>query len=87
MVAMSEQHDVYYTAEFIDGPRAAESEERVLIHGKHDVHLNVVSLVDGLESIFKYTEVDQREVQGKLHVRYSFSENGSDPFVSEDENE
>ena len=84
---MSEQHDVYYTAEFIDGPRANEAEERVLIHGKHDEKLNVVSLVDGLESIFRYTEVDSREVQGKLDVRYSFNEGASDPVVSEDENE
>jgi hypothetical protein len=84
---MSEQHDVYFTAEFIDGPRAGEAEERVLIHGKHDEKLNVVSLVDGLESIFRYTEVESREVQGKLHVRYSFNEGASDPYVSEDENE
>jgi hypothetical protein len=26
-------------------------------------------------------------VQGKLHVRYSFNESASDPYVSEDENE
>jgi len=84
---MSEKHDVYFTAEFIDGPRAGEAEERVLVHGTHDEKLNVVSLVDGLESIFRYVQVDAREVQGKLHVRYSFNEGASDPFVSEDENE
>lgn len=79
--------DVYYTAEFIDGPLAGDTEERVLVHGKHDEKLSVVALVDSLESIFRYTAVEARELSGKLHVTYSFNEAGSDPYESEDENE
>lgn len=83
----SQAHDVFYTAEFVDGPLAGDAEERVLVHGKHDVKLSVVALVDGLESIFRYNELEAREIQGKLHVIYSFDAGTSDPFESEDENE
>ena len=79
--------DVFYTAEFIDGPLAADSEERVLVHGKHDDSVGVVALVDGIESIFRYNAVEQRDIAGKLHVTYSFNEASSDPFESDDENE
>ena len=79
--------DVYYTAEFIDGPLAGSAEERVLVRGTHDEKLSEVALVDGIESIFRYFAVDTREVAGKLHVRYSFDEPDSDTYVSEDENE
>jgi hypothetical protein len=79
--------NVYYTAEFIDGPLAADSEERVLVHGKHDDSLGVVALVDGIESIFRDNAVEQRDIAGKLHVTYTFNEASSDPFESDDENE
>lgn len=79
--------DVYFTAEFIDGPLANTAEERVLIRGTHDERLSVVALVDGIESIFRYVAADNREVAGKLHVRYSFDQPDSDTFISEDENE
>jgi hypothetical protein len=79
--------DVFFTAEFIDGPLAGSAQERVLVRGTHDDRLSEVALVDGIESIFRYFAVDSREVAGKLHVRYSFNEPASDPFESEDENE
>jgi hypothetical protein len=79
--------DVYYTAEFIDGPLAGTAEERVLVHGKYDDRVSEVALVDGIESIFRYFAVDTRDVAGKLHVHYSFNAPESDTFVSEDENE
>ncbi len=79
--------DVFFTAEFIDGPLAGDSEERVLVHGTHDEKLSVVVLIDGLESIFRYNAVEARDIAGKLHVTYSFNEASSDPFESEDENE
>jgi len=79
--------DVFFTAEFIDGPLAGDSEERVLVHGTHDEKLSVVALIDGLESIFRYNAVEARDIAGKLHVTYSFNEASSDPFESEDENE
>jgi hypothetical protein len=79
--------DVYFTAEFIDGPLANTSERRVLVRGTHDAHLNTVALVDGMESIFRYVAVGTKEVAGTLRVQYSFDAPDSDTFVSEDENE
>ena len=79
--------DVFFTAEFIDGPLAGDTEERVLVHGTNDEKLSVVALVDGIESIFRYTAVESRDLAGKLHVTYTFNEASSDPFESEDENE
>ena len=32
----SDRTDVYFTAEFIDGPLAGTAEERVLVRGTHD---------------------------------------------------
>lgn len=83
----SDRTDVYFTAEFIDGPLAGSTEERVLVRGTHDEKLSEVALVDGIESIFRYFAVESREVAGKLHVRYTFNEPASDTFTSEDENE
>jgi hypothetical protein len=79
--------DVFFTAEFIDGPLAGDTEERVLVHGTHDDKMSVVALVDGIESIFRYSAVESRDIAGKLHVTYTFNEASSDPFESEDENE
>lgn len=79
--------DVYFTAEFIDGPLANTSERRVLVRGNHDERLSMVALVDGMESIFRYVASGTKEVAGGLHVQYSFDQPDSDTFVSEDENE
>jgi hypothetical protein len=87
LMSTSQPHDVFYTAEFVDGPLAGDAEERVLVHGKHDVKLSVVALVDGLESIFRYKELESREIAGKLHVQYGFDADASDPIESDDENE
>lgn len=86
MEAMT-QPDVFYTAEFNDGPVAGDSEERVLSHGTYAENISVMALVDGLESIFRYKAVEARDIQGKLHVHYVFDEGHSDPYESEDENE
>ena len=79
--------DVFFTAEFIDGPLAGDTEERVLVHGIHDEKLSIVALIDGIESIFRYSAVESRDIAGKLHVTYPFHEASSDPFESADENE
>jgi len=79
--------DVYFTAEFIDGPLANTSERRVLVRGTHDERLSMVALVDGMESIFRYVASGTKEVAGSLHVQYSFDQPDSDTYVSEDENE
>ena len=87
VMTTAQPHDVYYTAEFIDGPLAGDAEDRVMVHGKHDERVSMMALVDGLESIFRYSAVETREIQGKLHVKYSFEAAASDPVESEDENE
>ena len=79
--------DVYFTAEFINGPLANTSERRVLVRGTHDERLSMVALVDGMESIFRYVAAGTKEVAGSLHVQYSFDQPDSDTFVSEDEND
>jgi hypothetical protein len=74
-----------YTVEFVDGPLEGQTDSRVLLHGKHDARISMVAAVDSMESLFWYDEVDNREVQGKLHVRYAFDSSDSDPIESNDE--
>jgi hypothetical protein len=74
-----------YTVEFVDGPLEGQTDTRVLLHGKHDERISMVAAVDSMESLFWYDEVDAREVQGKLHVRYAFDSSDSDPVESNDE--
>lgn len=83
----ADHDDVYFTAEFVDGPLANTSERRVLVRGTHDENLSMVALVDGMESIFRYVAAATKEVAGTLHVHYTFDQPDSDTFVSEDENE
>jgi hypothetical protein len=45
----------------------------------------MVAAVDSMESLFWYDQVEAREVQGKLHVRYAFDSGDSDPVESNDE--
>lgn len=74
--------NVVYTAEFIDGPLQGQTDSRVLVHGKHDERISMVAAVDGMESLFRYDEIDARDVQGRLHVRYRFDAGDSDPHES-----
>ncbi|TFD94130.1 hypothetical protein E3T61_03860 [Cryobacterium lactosi] len=74
-----------YIVEFVDGPLEGQAETRVLLHGEHDARISMVAAVDSMESLFWYDEVDSREVQGKLHVRYAFDSSDSDPVESNDE--
>lgn len=75
-----------YIAEFIDGPLEGHVDSRVFLHGKHQPRISMVVAVEGLESLLWYDEVDSRDVQGELHVRYKFDPSDSDPVaVDEDE--
>ncbi|WP_130178793.1 hypothetical protein [Cryobacterium sp. SO1] len=74
-----------YIVEFVDGPLEGQAETRVLLHGAHDARISMVAAVDSMESLFWYDEVDNRAVQGKLHVRYAFDSSDSDPVESNDE--
>jgi hypothetical protein len=47
----------------------------------------MVSLVEGIETLFWYDEVDERDVQGRIHVRYRFDATDSDPYVPEEQPE
>ena len=47
-----------------------------------------LALVDGLESLFWYDAVDEREVNGQLRVRFRFDADDSDPVeFDEDDND
>jgi len=76
-----------YLAEFVDGPLAGRSETRVLIDGTHDNELSAMAAIDSAESIFWYVAGDTREIDGELHVRYSFDPRESDPTQSDDGDE
>jgi hypothetical protein len=72
-----------YLAEFIDGPFEGRTENRVFVNGKHEPQISMIAAVESMESVFWYNEVDSREVQGELHVRYSFDAPDSDPVASD----
>ena len=76
-----------YIVEYSDGPLAGTSERRYLVRGRYDESLNAVAAIDGVESLFRYNALDSREIQGELHVRYSFDRSDSDPFESDPEDD
>jgi hypothetical protein len=77
-----------YVAEFIDGPLEGEFERRVLVGGKPESRVGMVAAVDGLESLFWYNAVDERQVNGQLRVRFRFDADGSDPVeFDQDDND
>ena len=79
--------DTEYVIEYVDGPLAGTAERRLLVRGKHDDTVSAYAAIDGVESQFQYRAVDTREVQGVLHVRYSFDASDSDPFESDPEDD
>ncbi|SDN89444.1 hypothetical protein SAMN05216368_10839 [Cryobacterium flavum] len=72
-----------YIAEFIDGPLEGQIDSRALVRGKHAPRISMVAAVGGLESVFWYDEVDERDVSGQLRVRYAFDQGDSDPIDTE----
>ena len=81
---MSERHaEEFYVAEFVDGPVEGESDTRVLIRGEYDQRVSVIAAIDGLESTFWYNATDSRDINGELHVHYSFDAPDSDSVESE----
>ena len=76
-----------YVAEFIDGPLEGEFDHRALVSGKAERRIGMVAAVDGLESLFWYDAVEEREVGGELRVRFRFDVDDSDPVESDDEND
>jgi len=76
---------VAYIAEFLDGPLEGQTDLRVLVRGLAEPRISMVAAVDGLESLFWYDKTDQRDVQGRLHVSYSFDSGESDPVESNHE--
>jgi len=77
-----------YVAEFIDGPLEGDFEHRVLVGGKPERRVGMMAAVDGLESLFWYDAVDEREVNGQLRVRFRFDADDSDPVeFDEDDND
>jgi hypothetical protein len=76
-----------YVAEFIDGPLEGDFEQRSLVQGEPEKRVGMVAAVDGLESLFWYDAVDQREVNGQIRVRFRFDADDSDPVEHDDEND
>ena len=76
-----------YIVEYVDGPLAGTAERRVLVGGRYDDTVSAYAAIDGIESQFEYKVVDTREIQGELHVRYSFDAPDSDPFESDPEDD
>ena len=77
-----------YVAEFIDGPLEGDFEHRVLVGGKPERRVGMMAAVDGLESLFWYDAVDERQVNGQLRVRFRFDADDSDPVeFDEDDND
>ncbi|MCU1408003.1 MAG: hypothetical protein JWM23_83 [Microbacteriaceae bacterium] len=74
-----------YVAEFIDGPFEGRTETRALVRGRHEPQVSMMAAVESMESVFWYNEVDSREVQGELHVRYAFDARDSDPVAADDD--
>ncbi|MDQ1577012.1 MAG: hypothetical protein QOH55_2162 [Microbacteriaceae bacterium] len=79
----AERRSVPYVVEYVDGPLAGETERRVLIGGHYDDRLGAVAAVEGLESLFWYNAGETREIQGELHVRYTFDAPHSDSSESD----
>ncbi|MHA7986810.1 hypothetical protein ACX9R5_13510 [Rathayibacter sp. CAU 1779] len=76
-----------YIVEYVDGPLAGTAERRYLVRGEYDKAVSAYAAIDGVESQFQYKAVDSREVQGTLHVRYSFDAPDSDPYESDPEDD
>ena len=77
-----------YIAEFIDGPLEGDFEHRALGGGKPEARVGMMAAVDGLESLFWYDAVEQREVNGQLRVRFRFDADDSDPVeFDQDDND
>ncbi|WP_353810128.1 hypothetical protein [Agromyces sp. SYSU T00194] len=77
----------HYTAEFLDGPLEGQSEQRILVQGEYERRLGMMAAVDGLESLFWYDAVEERDVGSMVHVRYRFDATDSDPVEHDDEND
>lgn len=77
-----------YVAEFIDGPLEGDFEHRALVGGKPETRVGMMAAVDGLESLFWYDAIDQREINGQLRVRFKFDADDSDPVeFDQDDND
>lgn len=85
---MSAETTGVYVAEFIDGPLEGNFEQRALVDGKTETRIGEVAAVDGLESLFWYNAVGERELNGELRVQFRFDPSDSDPVeYDQDDNE
>ena len=68
-----------YIAEYTDGPLAGQIEHRTLEeNGETEKVVNAMVAVDGLETILQYHAGESREVEGVMHVAFSFDAKDSD---------
>ncbi|GAA2461087.1 hypothetical protein [Agromyces soli] len=76
-----------YLAEFVDGPLEGEFDRRALVDGGSEARIGMVAAVDGLESLFWYDRIEEREVAGEQRARYRFDPSDSDPVEADEEND
>jgi hypothetical protein len=79
--------NVKYLAEFVGGPLDGTTETRVLVDGEYDREVSSIAAVGGAESLYWYTAGDTREIEGELHVTYSFDRSDSDPVTADEEDD
>jgi len=79
--------NVKYLAEFVDGPLDGTTETRVLVDGEYDKEVSSIAAVGGAESLFWYTAGESREIEGELHVQYTFDPRDSDPVMADEEDD
>lgn len=85
---MSAETTGEYLAEFLDGPLEGNFEQRALVDGKPESRIGQVAAVDGLESLFWYNAVEERELNGEVRVQFRFDPSDSDPVeFDEDDND
>ncbi|HEY8588884.1 MAG TPA: hypothetical protein VIL55_04965 [Naasia sp.] len=70
-----------YVAEFLDGPFAGRTEHRILVDGKHDDEISEMASISGQERLFWYVAGDTHDLDGLLHVKYSWDKRDSDDLM------
>lgn len=79
--------NVKYLAEFVGGPLDGRTETRVLVDGSHDDEVSSLASVGGAESLYWYVAGETREIEGELHVKYTFDPRDSDPVTADEEDD
>ncbi|MGI9824093.1 hypothetical protein [Agromyces sp. Marseille-Q5079] len=84
----AEESSTEYLVEYLDGPLEGQVEHRSLVDGGPEARLAAIAAIDGVESVFWYDLVGQRELDGEVRARFAFDAGDSDPVAfDEDDND